>query len=42
MLFTKNSPINEMIKIGWNLPHYNNVEGETYWLRVKGELQCIT
>lgn len=33
--------VNEMIKIGRNLPHYNNVEGETYWLRVKVEVQCI-
>lgn len=31
----------EMIKIGWNLPHYSNVEGEAYWLSVKGELQCL-
>ena len=31
----------EMIKIGWNLPHYENVEGEAYWLSVKVELQCL-
>lgn len=31
----------EIIKIGWNLPHYNNVDGEAYWLSVKVELRCL-
>lgn len=31
----------EMIKIGWNLPHYDNLTGEEYWSKVKAELQGI-
>jgi hypothetical protein len=32
---------NEMIKIGWNLPHYGNLNGESYWIHVKVELQFM-
>jgi hypothetical protein len=31
----------EMIKIGWNLPYYNNVEGEKYWQAVKAEIEKL-
>lgn len=33
--------VDEILKIGWNLPHYCNVGGEAYWLSVKIELQCF-
>ena len=33
--------VDEILKIGWNLPHYNNVDGIAYWISVKVELQCL-
>jgi hypothetical protein len=33
--------VDEILKIGWNLPHYNNVDGIAYWSSVKVELQCL-
>jgi hypothetical protein len=28
----------EMILIGWNLPHYGNISGKVYWQQVKQEI----
>ena len=27
--------VDEILKIGWNLPHYENKEGVVYWQEVK-------
>jgi hypothetical protein len=33
--------VDEMIKIGWNLPHYGNLIGEVYWQQVKQEIENL-
>ncbi len=30
--------VDEILKIGWNLPHYDNVTGLQYWQNVKSEI----
>ena len=33
--------VDEIISIGWNLPHYDNNTGVKYWAAVKSELQFL-
>jgi hypothetical protein len=33
--------VDEIIKIGWNLPHYDNVTGLEYWQNVKSEIELL-
>ena len=33
--------VEEIMKIGWNLPHYDNQEGYNYWYLVKTEIEKL-
>jgi hypothetical protein len=33
--------VEDIISIGWNLPHYDNNTGVKYWEDVKSELQSL-
>ena len=33
--------VDEIMKIGWNLPHYDNQEGYNYWYLVKTEIEKL-
>jgi hypothetical protein len=33
--------VDEIKKIGWNLPHYDNVTGLEYWQNVKSEIELL-
>ena len=33
--------VNEIMKMGWNLPHYGNQEGYNYWYLVKQEIEKL-
>jgi hypothetical protein len=33
--------VDEIMKIGWNLPHYGNQEGLNYWYQVKQEIEKL-
>lgn len=33
--------VDEILEIGWNLPHYNNKSGEEYWHEVKQEIEKL-
>jgi hypothetical protein len=30
--------VNKILEIGWNLPHYKNINGVDYWNEVKQEI----
>ena len=33
--------VDEIMKMGWNLPHYGNQEGYNYWYLVKQEIEAL-
>lgn len=33
--------IDEMLKLGWNLPHYKQQKGIQYWKQVKQEIEKL-
>jgi len=33
--------VDEIMKMGWNLPHYGNQEGYNYWYLVKQEIEKL-
>lgn len=33
--------VDEILKMGWNLPHYDSKEGESYWQEVKKEIEKL-
>lgn len=33
--------VNQMLQLGWNLPHYENKTGIEYWTEVKEEIEKL-
>lgn len=33
--------VDEILKMGWNLPHYDIKDGESYWQEVKQEIEAL-
>lgn len=33
--------VDEILKFGWNLPHYDLITGEDYWKQVKQEIERL-
>lgn len=33
--------VNDILKLGWNLPHYDNLSGKDYWQKVKKEIENL-
>ena len=33
--------VDEILLIGWNLPHYENQDGKAYWQEVKKQIELL-